>query len=131
MSERNTGLSNSRRPSPGEDKRREETARSFFASVVCVVGIVLALGVVLYAILFGAIGVVNYGVGVVSGGAVGVLLGVLGYYLGASRLGTATIVISIVALFFGLAASQGLIPGFSETDRDLPEVEPASQRPSS
>ena len=64
--------------------------------------------------------------------AVVILLGILGYYLlGARRLAIAAATLCIVAIFFGLAASQDLIPGFSETDRDLPDEEPASQRPSS
>ena len=46
-----------------------------------------------------------------SAGAVGMALGVLGYFLGVRRLGTATIVLGLVALFFMAAASTGLIPG--------------------
>ena len=56
----------------------------------------------------------------VSPGAVGVMLGVLGYFLGARRLGTATAFLCIAALFFGLAASQGLIPGLEASDHSLP-----------
>jgi hypothetical protein len=64
--------------------------------------------------------------------AVVILLGILGYYLlGARRLAIAAATLCIVAIFFGLAASQDLIPGFSETDRDLHDEEPASQRPNS
>jgi hypothetical protein len=40
-------------------------------------------------------------------------LGVLGYFLGVRRLGTVTIVLGLVALFFMAAASTGLIPGVS------------------
>jgi hypothetical protein len=47
----------------------------------------------------------------VSAGAVGVALGILGYFLGARRLGAATIVLSVAAVFFMAAAATGLIPG--------------------
>ena len=40
----------------------------------------------------------------------------MGYLLGARRLGTATAVLSIVALLFGIAVSQGLVPGLERTD---------------
>ncbi|MBA2442062.1 MAG: hypothetical protein H0V53_06605, partial [Rubrobacter sp.] len=48
---------------------------------------------------------------------------VVGYFLGSNRLGTAAIIVSVAVLFFSLAATQGIIPGF-ETDRGLPAVEP-------
>jgi hypothetical protein len=67
----------------------------------------------------------------VSMQAVGILLGIVGYYLGSRRLAIAAVTLCIVAIFFGLTASQGLIPGFSETDRDLPDEEPGAQRPDS
>jgi hypothetical protein len=46
-----------------------------------------------------------------SAGAVGIALGVLGYFLGARRLGAASVVLGTVAIFFMAAASTGLIPG--------------------
>ena len=46
-----------------------------------------------------------------SAGAVGIALGVLGYFLGARRLGAASVVLGTVAIFFVAAASTGLIPG--------------------
>ena len=126
MSERDTGLGNSRQPGPGEDKEREQTAKSFLALVLCVLGILLGLVGFVTPFFTGPATTAD-----ISMQAVGILLGIVGYYLGARRLGIAAAVLCIVAIFFGLAASQGLIPGFSETDRDLPEEEPASQRPSS
>ena len=63
--------------------------------------------------------------------AVGAVLGIVGYRLGPRRLGTATIVLCVVAIFLGLVVSQGLIPGLGPTDRDLPAVEPGAQRPGS
>ena len=62
--------------------------------------------------------------GIVSTAAVGVGMGILGYYLGTGRLGTVTIIVAIVTLFLGIAASQGVIPGLEPTDRNLPAVEP-------
>ena len=46
-----------------------------------------------------------------SAGAVGLTLGVLGYFLGARRLGAASVIIGTAAIFFMAAASTGLIPG--------------------
>jgi len=62
--------------------------------------------------------------GVVSAGTVGAGLG---YFPGAGRLGIATI--AVVTLFFGLAVSQGLIPGLGPTDRHLPLRSPALRDP--
>lgn len=58
----------------------------------------------------------------ISAGVVGAVLGILGYFLGSRRLGTVTIILSVLALFFGLAASQGLIPGVEPTGRELAAV---------
>ena len=126
MSERNSGLGNSRRPSPGEDKNREQTAKSFFALVVCAVGILLGLVGLVTPFFTGPATTAD-----VSIQAVGILLGILGYYVGARRLAVATIALCIVAIFFGLAASQGLVPGIQGQDRSLPSVEPGAQRPDS
>ena len=64
-------------------------------------------------ILFGAGGILFALLGAsanVSAGAVGAALGVLGYFLGARRLGAATIVLGMSAVFFMAAAATGLIP---------------------
>ncbi|HLL57169.1 MAG TPA: hypothetical protein VK359_04525 [Rubrobacteraceae bacterium] len=126
MSESDTGLDNSRQSGPGGDKQRKEAAKSFFALVVCVVGILLGLVGFITPFFMGPATTAD-----VSMQAVGIVLGILGYYLGVRRLAIAAVALCIVAIFFGLAASQGFVPGFSETDRDLPDEEPASQRPSS
>ncbi len=81
-------------------------------------------------LLFGIFGIVAALLGggaSISPGAVGAALGVLGYFLGSRRLGTVTVLICVAALFFGLAASQGLIPGIDASDRDLPANEPAAE----
>ena len=119
MSERDT-RSGGTQSSPGStEPQRARNAKAFFATIVCVLGLVTAVGSAI-ATLF-----VGVGVDVVSAGAVGIGLGVLGYFLGAGRLATATIIICVVALFLGLAANQ-LIPGVGGDDRELPAVEPRS-----
>ncbi len=85
----------------------------------CILGLLLGAGGIVAA-LFG--GTTN-----VSVGAVGAALGILGYFLGSRRLGTVTVLLCVAALFFGLAASQGLIPGIDASDRGLPAIEPATE----
>ncbi len=80
-----------------------QRAKLLGAGIACVVGIPLGLGSVLAALIGGTPNV--------SGGAAGAALGILGYFLGARRLATATVVLCVAAIFFALAASQGLIPG--------------------
>lgn len=126
MSERDTELGNSRQRSPGEDKKRAESAKSFLALVVCVVGILLGLVGLVTPFFTGPATTAD-----ISIQAVGVLLGILGFFLGARRLAATAVVLCIVAIFFGLAASQGLIPGIQGQDRDLPAEEPGAQRPGS
>jgi hypothetical protein len=117
MTERDT-RSGKTQDSPGAtEQQRARNAKAFFATIVCV-GLVLAVGVLISTLVSGG------SFGVVSAAAVGVGLGILGYYLGAGRLGTATIIVAIVTLFLGIAASQGVIPGLEPTDRNLPAVEP-------
>jgi hypothetical protein len=126
LSERDTGSGNSRQSGPGGDKQRKEAAKSFFARVVCVVGILLGLVGLITPFFTGSATTAD-----VSIQAVGILLGILGYYLGARRLAIAAVGLCIVAIFFALAASQDLIPGIQGEDRSLPSVEPDSQRPDS
>lgn len=95
--------------------RREDQAKSLAGKISCIIGLLFAVyGIV---IVFG-------GGASVTSGVMGAVLGILGYFLGSRRLGTATIIFSVVVLFFGLAAGQGLIPGIEATDRGLPAVEP-------
>ncbi len=126
MSERDTGLGNSRQLGPDGDKQRKEAARSFFARVVCVVGILLGLAGLITPFFTGPATTAD-----VSIQAVGILLEIVGYYLGARRLAIAAIGLCVVVIFFGLAASQDLIPGIQGEDRSLPSVEPDAQRPDS
>ena len=87
--------------------------------ICCVIGLLFGIGGIVAAFFGGGASV--------SPGAVGAALGVLGYFLGSRRLGTATVLLCVAALFFGLAASQGLIPGIDATDRTLPANEPAAE----
>jgi hypothetical protein len=100
----------------GRGEGREGTAKLLLGRISCIVGLLFGGGGILFT-LFGAS--IN-----VSAGAVGAVLGILGYFLGAGRLGTVTIVVSIVTLFLGIAATQGVIPGLEPSDRGLPAVEP-------
>ena len=90
--------------------------------ILCVLGLLLAVGGILETFVGGAASVSN-----ISAGAIGAVLGIVGYFMGVRRLAIATIIISLVVIFFGLAASQGIIPGFENYDRDLPDEEPAAQ----
>ena len=98
--------------------RREDHAKSLAGKISCVVGILFAV--------YGIVIVLGGGASSVTSGVLGAGLGILGYFLGSRRLGTATIILSVAVLFFGLAASQGLIPGIDSSDRGLPAVEPRS-----
>lgn len=93
-------------------------AKLLGAGIACVVGLLLGLGSVLAAFVGGAPNV--------SGGALGAALGILGYFLGARRLATATVVLCVAAIFFALAASQGFIPGIESFGRTLPGVKPGA-----
>ena len=81
----------------------EGRARLLGAGIACVIGVLFGVGSVLAALTGGNPNV--------SGGALGAALGIFGYFLGARRLATATVVLCVAAIFFALAASQGLIPG--------------------
>ena len=117
MSERDTGGGGTRGGSGDDFEARAQNAKSGAATLVCALGLVIALGSAVATIFAGV------GVDVISGGAIGVGLGILGYFLGAGRLGVATIVISILAMFAGLLVNQ-LIPGVGGDDRPLPAREP-------
>ena len=89
---------------------------------MCVLGLLLAMGGILEVFVGGAASASN-----ISVGAIGAMLGIVGYFMGVRKLAIATVIISLAVIFFGLAASQGIIPGFENYDRDLPDEEPAAQ----
>jgi hypothetical protein len=83
--------------------RREDALKLLLGRVCCVVGLLVSAGGIVFAILGASVNL--------SAGALGIALGVLGYFLGARRLGVASVVVGTAALFFMAAASTGLIPG--------------------
>src|SRR5215208_3122556 len=91
--------------SEGIDKGegRKGAAMLLAGRISCIVGILFGASGILFALLGASANV--------SAGAVGAALGILGYFLGARRLGVATIVLGVVAVFFMAAASTGLSPG--------------------
>lgn len=92
--------------------RDEDAVKQTAGRISAAIGLLLALSGVIAALGGGGVSI--------TAGALGVALGILGYFLGSNRLGTIVVVFSIAALFFGLAASQGYIPGIEASDRDLP-----------
>lgn len=64
----------------------------------------------------------------VSAGAAGAVLGISGYFLGSRRLGTTALLLSVAALFFGLTAGQGMIPGIEASVGILPAAAPGPWR---
>src|SRR5215210_8463897 len=96
----------------GESPGRAERAKPLLGGISCALGVLLGIGQVLAAF---------YGGGAnTSAGALGIALGLLGYFLGPRWLATATVFLCAAAMIFGLAASQGLIPGIAPSDRVLP-----------
>lgn len=115
MSDKNTEAPETHR----EPERDGEGATRLLAGrVCCVLGVALAAGGIIAALAGGGANI--------SAGAVGISLGVLGYFLGARRLALLTVVAGTLALFFGLAASQGLVPGLEFSDHSYPSNDPRS-----
>jgi hypothetical protein len=82
---------------------RQGLLKLLFGRISCIVGLLLSAGSLVVATLGASVNL--------SAGAVGIALGVLGYFLGARRLGAASVVLGTAAVFFMAAASTGLIPG--------------------
>ena len=114
---RDTGKPNEGLGGPGEklEAGREEQVKLLAARIVCGVGLLLGVGGIVAALLGGGANI--------SAGALGAALGILGYFLGARGLATATVLLCVAAIFFGLAASQGLIPGVEASDHNYSSVE--------
>ena len=104
---------------PMEPERGEEQVKLLGGRIVSVLGLLLVLGGVVSVFVSQTAATAD-----ISTGAVGVLLGVVGYFLGARRLGLTVAILAVAAIFFSLAATQGIIPGAESTDRDLPAEEP-------
>jgi|SRR5215211_7666121 len=83
--------------------RQEGLLKLLLGRICCVIGLLMSAGGFVVATLGASVNL--------SAGAVGIALGVLGYFLGARRLGAASVVLCTAAVFFMAAASTGLIPG--------------------
>ncbi|ABG03638.1 hypothetical protein Rxyl_0668 [Rubrobacter xylanophilus DSM 9941] len=88
------------------DQERKTGGRLLAGRMLCVIGILIAP--------FGA-----YAISVVLD-AVALILGTIGFALGARTLGAATVVLAVVAMFVGLLAGEGMVPG--AYDRALEDV---------
>lgn len=104
---------------PSKDVQDVDQAKQKWGRGVSIVGIALGVLGIIAAFL-------GTGASIVPG-SLGIMLGILGYFLGSNRLGTITIIFSTAVLFFGLAASQGIIPGLDRSDRGLPQEEPRAE----
>jgi hypothetical protein len=100
----------------GNDPAAEGRVTLLGGRISCAIGVLLAAGTV-FAAFFG--GGAN-----TTASALGIGFVILGYFLGARKLATATVFLCAAAILFGLAASQGLIPGIEPSDRALPDLSP-------
>ena len=98
----------------GDDPAAEGRATLLGGWISCAIGVLLAASTV-FAALYG--GGAN-----ITAGALGVGFGVLGYFLGARKLATAPVFLCAAAILFGLAASQGFVPGIAPSDRTFPNL---------
>jgi hypothetical protein len=80
----------------GNDPVPEGRATLLGGRISCAIGVLLAVGTVLAAVLGGD--------AKISPSALGVCFGVLGYFLGSRKLATATVFLCAAAILFGLAA---------------------------
>lgn len=104
--------------SPNKNGDRSVDARLFWGRAACGVGVILAAAGIVAALS-------GTGASILPD-AVGAFLGILGYFLGSNRFGSITIILCTAGLFFGLVASQGLIPGIEASDRNMPDDAPVA-----
>jgi hypothetical protein len=81
---------------------RERRAKLLVGRISCVVGLLFAIGQVLYTLFFD-------GGADTSAGILGIAFCILGYYLDARKPATAIIVLCVVSVLFGFARSQGIL----------------------
>jgi hypothetical protein len=80
---------------------RGQRARLLAGRISCVVGLLLAMGQVVTALL---------GAGDnITAGALGIGFCILGYYLDSRKPATAIIFLCVAAILFGMATSQGVL----------------------
>jgi hypothetical protein len=102
------------REDAGEGKKRADRARLLVGRLSCLIGVLL-----------GSAGVVSALLGArpnLSAAVAGIGLGVVGYFFGARRLATLTVVLGVAALLLGLAAIEGLIPGIEPYVQERPSA---------
>ena len=81
---------------------REQRAKLLAGRTSCVVGLLFAIGQVMYTLVFD-------GGADTSAGIIGIAFCILGHYLDARKPATAVIVLCVASVLFGLARSQGLL----------------------
>ena len=96
----------------------------FFGGTAAVLGILMGLlGAILATGVAGDAGYSN----TIPMASLGTFLGIIAYILGAQKIGRAAIIFTMVALMFGVSASQGYVPGVEPTDHTLPTKEPGAE----
>jgi hypothetical protein len=81
---------------------RGQRARLLAGRTSCVIGLLLAIGQVLYTLLL-------EGGANTSAGILGIAFCILGYYLDSRKPATAIIFLCTASVLFGLATSQGIV----------------------
>jgi hypothetical protein len=81
---------------------RGQRAKLLAGGISCTIGLLLAIGQVLYTLLLD--GGAN-----TSAGILGIAFCILGYYLDSRKPATAIIVLCVATVLFGLATSQGIL----------------------
>lgn len=108
------------RPADGDGREGAEAIKRtgpFFGGAVAAMGVLSALA---GAFLATGIAVAASFIDTVPATSLGFFLGLIGYSLGARRFGRAAMAFAVVALLFGLFASQGYVPGLNATDHGMP-----------
>ncbi|HKH10537.1 MAG TPA: hypothetical protein VKA73_05265 [Rubrobacter sp.] len=119
----------SARGQPGDEEIHDEAEAlkrtgPFFGGAAAVTGILMGLvGAVLATGIAGDASYLN----TIPMTSLGAFLGIIGYVLGARRIGKSAIIFAMVAMVFGVAASQGYVPGVEPTDHGLPDEEPGAK----
>jgi hypothetical protein len=81
---------------------RAQRAKLLAGRISCTVGLILAIGQVVYTLVLG--GGVN-----TSFGILGIAFCILGYYLDSRKPATAIIFLCVATVLFGLATSRGVL----------------------
>lgn len=111
-------------PSDEDIRRQKEEVKQIgplFGAATAVLGILLGLAGAVIATR--AVGDTAFS-STIPMISVAAVLGIVGYYLGARKLGRVAVILAAITLIFGIAASQGVVPGLGPTDQNLPAQEP-------